>query len=238
MRRSVILITLLSCLSLISSLHAQLVVIDPGHGGPRDPGAAQLGVVEKAVNLDLAFALEKYLHGFGINTAMTRTVDKPLSLSARARYAGHFRQPTLFVSLHYNGAPRKSAHGIETFYHNAKSRKLAAAIQGELIRVTQAENRGVRRGNFAVIRKNQAPVSVLVEGGFLTNTLERRKVADPAYRKLQAAAIANGIARYLGKPEAAMIRFSTPREARIAALPMAPRPRHAVRPAPWAMIQH
>ena len=175
-----------------------LVIIDPGHGG-KDPGAAY-GIYEKNVNLQLALVLEQRLHDLNIDTAVTRDRDVYLSLSDRARYPAKFSGPKLFVSLHYNAHEREGAKGIETFYHSAASRSLATRIQGALIRSTRATNRGTKqRRNLGVLRSNTADVAVLVEGGFLSNRLERQRIAHPGYRDLQARAIAEAIAGYVGK---------------------------------------
>ncbi len=176
------------------------VILDPGHGGSQ-PGAVHGRVAEKSVNLSLALAVEHYLHNYGINTAITRDRDLTMSLEKRARYASYFQKP-LFVSLHYNAAPRASAHGIETFYYSKESRTLAALVQNALVRSTHAHDRGVRHRGFHVLRKNVAPVSILVEGGFLTNIRERAKVAHPSYRDVQARAIASAIAMFMGRSQA------------------------------------
>ena len=175
-----------------------LIIIDPGHGG-RDPGAAY-GIHEKTVNLQLALALEQRLHDLDIDTAITRDRDVYLSLPDRARYPAKFSGPKLFVSLHYNAHQREGANGIETFYHSVASRSLAMRIQSSLIRSTRATNRGFKqRRNLGVLRTNKADLAVLVEGGFLSNRSERQRIAHPGYRDLQARAIAEAIAGYVGK---------------------------------------
>lgn len=185
----------------LSGLLAQkpLVIIDPGHGG-KDPGA-HYGIYEKTVNLQLALALERRLHDLDIDTAITRDHDTYLSLADRARFPEKFAGPKLFVSLHYNAHARTGANGIETFFHSATSRSLALRIQQALIGRTQAFDRGIKqRKNLGVLRSNKAPVAVLIEGGFLSNPTERSYIAHPGYRDLQALAIAEAIAGYVGKP--------------------------------------
>lgn len=191
---------LLLCVGLGSANSLRpLIIIDPGHGG-KDPGA-DYGIYEKTVNLQLAFALEQRLHDLDIDTAITRDRDVYLSLGERARYPAKFSGPKLFVSLHYNAHERKGAKGIETFYHSMASRSLATRIQSALIRSTRATDRGIKqRRDLGVLRSNKADVAVLVEGGFLSNHSERQCIAHPGYRDLQARAIAEAIAGYVGKP--------------------------------------
>lgn len=183
-----------------ATAHAQrpLVILDPGHGG-RDPGAAY-SLKEKTVNLQLALALEQRLHDLDIDTAITRDRDVYLTLKERAEYASKFSGPKLFVSLHYNAHTRKAANGTETFFHNLSSRSLALRIQKSLTQKTQALDRGCKqRRNLGVLRDNTAPIAVLIEGGFLSNRSEAARIAHPGYRDLQAQAIAEAIASYVGK---------------------------------------
>lgn len=176
-----------------------VVILDPGHGG-KDPGAAY-SLKEKTVNLQLALALEQRLHDLDIDTAITRDRDVYLTLKERAEYASKFTGPKLFVSLHYNAHTRKEAKGVETFFHDMSSRSFALRIQKALTQRTGAQDRGAKqRRNLGVLSKNKAHVAVLIEGGFLSNRAESARIANPAYRDLQARAIAEAIASYVGKP--------------------------------------
>ncbi len=71
------------------------------------------------------------------------------------------------------------------------------ALLGEL----GSFDRGLRPDNLAVLRVAPCP-AVLVEGGYLTNDAEARKLATPAYRQQIAEAIADGVRAYarLGQP--------------------------------------
>jgi N-acetylmuramoyl-L-alanine amidase len=62
-------------------------------------------------------------------------------------------------------------------------------------------DRGLRHDQIAVLRLAPCP-AVLVEGGYLTNDAEARKLATPAYRQQIAEGIANGVRAYvnLGPP--------------------------------------
>lgn len=193
---------------MVESLKKQgrgLIVIDPGHGG-EDHGTKSLLkpiYLEKYLNLTTAKFLATYLEQMGYQTLLTRKDDTFIPLKARAEFANE-RSPLLFVSVHYNAAPSASAHGIEIFYFKADkdkgraeaSRKLAAAILQELLGTTHASSRGVKPGNFAVIRETHMP-AVLIEGGFLSNTTELEHLKDPAYLKKIAWGVAQGIHKYV-----------------------------------------
>lgn len=96
-----------------------VVLLDPGHGGV-DPGMVGY-VVEKEVVLDVALRLKRLLEGEGIGVRLTRDRDMHLSpdkrtdLSQRAALADS-SQVNLFVSIHVNASPTRTAQGVEVFY--------------------------------------------------------------------------------------------------------------------------
>lgn len=182
-----------------------LIVIDPGHGG-EDAGTKSLTkpfYQEKSLTLATSRMVRDFLKQMGYETQMTRNEDLFIPLSNRATIANDANS-TLFVSVHYNSAPSAEAHGIEVFFYQSdentartkSSKNLAGLILDEVLQSTQAKSRGVKKGNFAVIRETTMP-AVLVEGGFLTNQEELTKIKDPAYVKRLAYGIARGIDRYL-----------------------------------------
>ena len=186
---------LFSCVALLTS-SGQTIILDPGHGGT-DPGAVHGGIREKDVNLRLALQVEARLHDMGFNTGITRDKDVSVSLAKRAQLAGAYPAP-IFVSLHYNGAQRAGAQGVETFYANHASRELARFVQHQLVGRTGAVDRSIKNGKkLHVVGKSRAPVAILIEGGFLSNPAERQRITDPNYREIQALAIASGIVDFL-----------------------------------------
>ena len=170
------------------------VIIDPGHGG-KDNGAKRYGVKEKDLNLDTAKRLEKILKKKGFRVVMTRRTDRYLQLGERARIANRYRN-AIFVSIHYNAHRDTRVKGIETYYASRAGRKLASGIQNRLTQRIRTRNRGVKAGKeYAVLRKTRA-VSVLVEGGFISNAWERRRLNTGWYRQIVAEQIAKGILLY------------------------------------------
>ena len=51
-------------------------------------------------------------------------------------------------------------------------------------------DRGVRRARFMVVLRGQRRPAVLIEGGYLSNPREARRIADPNYRQKLAEAVA------------------------------------------------
>lgn len=182
-----------------------LIIIDPGHGG-EDHGTLSLikpAYQEKFLTLATANLLKTYLQKLGYRTKMTRTEDIFVSLPLRSKMAND-EKAALFVSVHYNSAPSKEAHGIEVFYYKSEtdikrmnaSKDLASEVLGQIISMSKAKSRGVKAGNYAVIRETKMP-AILVEGGFLTNKDELEKIKDPQYLKILAWGIAQGVDRYI-----------------------------------------
>lgn len=165
------------------------VVIDAGHGGIDNGARARDRSVEKKYALDTAKRIEKGLKARGYRVVMTRKGDYFVPLPTRAAISNRQRG-AIFVSVHYNWARRASAQGTETFYYSGKSYPLAANIQRELARISPS--RGVKKARFHVLRNNVRP-AVLVEGGFLSNAQDLRRIKSSAYRQRVADAVVRGI---------------------------------------------
>ena len=72
---------------------------------------------------------------------------------------------------------------------------LSYYIQRSLKAVTGAEDRGVKRARFAVLRDLNM-TGALIECGFITNPTEGSKLGSAKYRQSVANAIANAIMSY------------------------------------------
>ncbi len=186
----------------------ELIVIDAGHGG-EDMGTRSLSgpkYEEKSLTLSTSLLLRTYLKQMGFEVKMTRTHDCFIALDQRTCFAND-NNPQLFVSLHYNSAPSKEADGIEIYYFKStedkkrseQSRVLAESVLKRMITNTSARSRGVKHGNFAVIRETKMP-AILIEGGFMTNSEEMDKIKDPSYLKQIAWGIAQGIDDFMKSP--------------------------------------
>lgn len=121
------------------------IVVDPGHGG-HDPGAVgPNGIQEKDVVLSIGLKLRDLLKDeLGLDVVMTRSTDVFIPLEERTAIANKVNAD-LFVSVHANAAPNRTASGIETYYLNLakteKAAQLAAKENGtslEKVSVLQA----------------------------------------------------------------------------------------------------
>lgn len=181
-----------------------LVIIDPGHGG-RDHGAVVKAPYckEKRLALQTALLLDTHLKQLGYKTLLTRSSDLFIPLSRRAEIANKARS-CVFVSIHYNSCPTSAPHGIEIHYYNSRkltektteSIKLANSVLSRLITRTKAKNRGLKKSDLYVLRNTTMP-AILVEGGFLTNLQERKKLKDRRYLDQIAKSIAEGVDKFL-----------------------------------------
>ncbi len=198
----------------------QTIVLDPGHGG-FDKGAGSTFGNEKNYALDVARQLRPLLQAKGFKVVMTRETDVFIPLEVRARIANATKD-SIFVSIHFNatnsnpsaagfeifsltprGAPSTNDDALALHFVNmqagspmeAQSFELAAAVYHSMLGHIQEFDRGIKRARFAVLRQTQIP-SVLVEGGFLSETADSKQINDPAWRKQLAESLCTGIESY------------------------------------------
>ncbi|MBW4085607.1 N-acetylmuramoyl-L-alanine amidase family protein [Paenibacillus sp. S150] len=174
----------------------KLVVLDAGHGA-KDSGAVGVtGKYEKNFNLAVvlkAAALLKQENN--IDVVLTRSDDTFLELKDRAGMANNLKAD-LFISVHANSSSSSAASGSETYYQRDASKALANVMHKYLVQATGLSNRGVRYGNFHVIRETTMP-AVLLEVGYLSNKGDESLLFSEALQNKVAAGIVAGIKEYL-----------------------------------------
>ncbi|MGE5509277.1 MAG: N-acetylmuramoyl-L-alanine amidase [Chitinophagales bacterium] len=176
-----------------SPVYRQKIYLDPGHGGS-DPGAiGPGGLQEKEVNLDVALRVRDLLTDAGALVSLSRETDAFIPLHDRPKDAND-RQVAAFVSLHHNASLRKDT-GTEVYYHpeHGASRDLAVEVQRRVPEALGLLNRGIKISREFVVLKETTMPAILVEGGFISNPDEEKRLADPAFRQKEAAAVAEGI---------------------------------------------
>ncbi|HWF20207.1 MAG TPA: N-acetylmuramoyl-L-alanine amidase, partial [Verrucomicrobiae bacterium] len=195
----------------------RVIVIDPGHGGT-DTGTSNVanGHFEKEFTLDLARRLQALLAADGWTVLLTRTSDVYVSLPNRVAFAEQHKAG-LFISLHFNSSfPDRQEAGLETYCltphgmrstltrgfadnpsltfpnnnFDAENLEFAASVHREILKINGHLDRGLRRARFLGVLQGQNRPAFLVEGGYISNPTEARKIADPAYRQKLAEAIA------------------------------------------------
>jgi N-acetylmuramoyl-L-alanine amidase len=112
----------------VLGLKVRRVVIDAGHGGHDTGTIGAGGLLEKDLVLDVALRLGKLIQQrMGAEVVYTRSDDTFIPLHDRTRIANDSRAD-LFLSIHANSSPDRSASGVETYYLNFTSSKAALDV--------------------------------------------------------------------------------------------------------------
>ena len=181
----------------------KIIVLDPGHGGD-DPGTTVADpFFEKHVNLTITRFVRMMLDAVAAcqayRTVLTRHIDVPVGLAARARLAND-THALAFVSIHCNSADSATPCGYEFWIAdgNEESRKLAQAIRARFRQtIPEPLDRGVKETTkLTVLNECESP-AVLVECGFLSNPDEAKQLGSGIYQLRLACAITLGILSYL-----------------------------------------
>lgn len=186
------------------------IVIDPGHGGV-DPGKVGVnGVVEKDLNLRIAFELRKCLNEQGIDVILTRESDEGLydeessnkkatDMKRRCKIINE-ANPLITVSIHQNSFTDSEVRGAQVFYytHSDVGKKLAECIQKELAKIPDTyNNRPVKANDKYYMLINTSCPTVIVECGFLSNHKEAEMLSDGEYQRQIAMSVMTGILDFL-----------------------------------------
>ena len=202
----------------------QTICLDPGHGH-QDTGGIFGRYVEKRYTLPLAETLAGQLVAAGFQVILTRTNDTFIKLEDRPALADRQKADLFISLHFNIGPPgkakgvevycltpanarstnagrwgdvsewRDSAGILPGNRHDDENLFLAYELEKSLVKNLSAEDRGVWRARFAVLRTAEMP-AVLIEGGFLSDSSEQVKIADSKYRSQLAAAIVQGVLAY------------------------------------------
>lgn len=200
------------------------IVIDPGHGGPEPGAVGPGGLKEKDLNFAVAQMTAGALQAEGITVVLARTGDYRQTLGSRVAVATAL-DPKAFVSIHHNAAPdeHRASPGTETYYQTGKdvpadrkaaSKRLAGLIYEEVFKALSAyqadwaadRDAGTKyrlgdSGNdyYGVLRISAigGVVGTLAELAFVSNPTEEALLQRDDVRRVEAAAVARGIVRFL-----------------------------------------
>ncbi len=131
------------------------IVLDPGHGG-HDPGAVGTnGLYEKDIVLDIALKVRTILSkNKNFRILMTRDKDVFIPLVERTAFANS-KNADLFISIHANASPKKTARGVETYLLNWTNDE-------ESIRVAARENAISLKKMKEHMRKYKSDVAIML----------------------------------------------------------------------------
>jgi len=174
-----------------------VLVLDPGHGGT-DIGAQYETSIEKDIDLKIANRIQELSAQYNIETHLTRTDDKTLSLQDRVALSNKLR-PDDFISIHVADDPtpdqNKGDFDIAICFENPKveqSKELGWAVyqhinaQGSVLKKTPTEKRAY------VLRYNNAP-SILIEFGDIKNKQQMQRITDDTKLDELCSAVLAGV---------------------------------------------
>jgi len=183
------------------------------------------GRPEKEFTLDWARRLKPLLEAGGWTVFLTRTNDTDLSLSNRVDFAEahhaalfislHFNSPTERTAatekqsgletyrLTPRGMPSTLVRDPDDHYYqvypnqsfDVQNLQLAVRLHRAVLLASGEADRGVRTARFMGVLRRQNRPAVLIEGGYLSNPSEARKIANPGFRQQLAVALADALRR-------------------------------------------
>jgi N-acetylmuramoyl-L-alanine amidase len=180
------------------------ICIDAGHNDRgHDTGASGSRSREQDITYGIASILRDILTANGFEVKMTREKQSDClgtslnsSLAERVKISNDFGAE-YFVSIHCNSAADKSAKGTETYVcaFGGTAEKLAKKVQSHLVSSLGTLDRGVKTGNFKVIRDTYCP-AVLVETAFVSNAADEEMLLKKQHEF--AEGIADGLFEHVG----------------------------------------
>ena len=199
---------------------ADVIVIDPGHGGMDGGASSSSGTSEKDINLSIGIMLRELLEKEGLHVIMTREEDRALydeneEGSIRSHKTEDMKvrksiideaDADLAVSIHLNSFTQDSGvKGAQVFYPAAgggdsaeRSSAAAEIIQEKLNESinTEKDRTELAKDDVFILRNITCPI-VIVECGFLSNAQEAEQLSKNSYQGKIAKTLKAGICSYL-----------------------------------------
>jgi N-acetylmuramoyl-L-alanine amidase len=171
------------------------------------------GYTEAAYNLDVGLRLRRVLNALGARVVMTRTINNGVGpcINRRAQI-GNRAHADAAISIHADGGP-SSGRGFHVIYPTpirgltddiaAPSKQLAIDIRAayehgtHMPRADYVGSDGLdERSDLGGLNLSNVP-KVFIETGNMTNSADAAKLQRAGFRQRAAAALANGIERFL-----------------------------------------
>jgi N-acetylmuramoyl-L-alanine amidase len=205
-----------------------IVVIDAGHQAKADltlepigPGSTTMkekvkggatGVVTRTPEYErvrvIGLMLRDRLQAAGVTVIMIRTTNDVNVANSRRAIIGNEAGAALTIRIHCDSNANSSVSGLSTLYPSgnswvkpieAASKRAAGIVQAATAKATGAANRGLfPRSDMTGFNYSTVP-TIIVECGFMSNAVEDRLLADPAYQEKLAAGLAAGVLEYVRK---------------------------------------
>jgi N-acetylmuramoyl-L-alanine amidase len=186
------------------TLAGKVVLIDPGHGGA-DRGNVGNGLVETELVEELSARIEGRLAATGVTPYLSRsrlgTSEQPADEPTRAATANDLGAD-LVLSVHVDGCSSPEANGVATYYYGDLARgtrsetgaRFASLLQRELTARTDLLDCGTHGKTWDLLRRTRMP-AVRLELGYVTNSGDATRLADPGFRDVVAEAVVVAVQR-------------------------------------------
>ncbi|WP_090572546.1 N-acetylmuramoyl-L-alanine amidase [Paenibacillus sp. OV219] len=177
-------------------LRGKTIVLDPGHGGKDVGSTGGRGTYEKDVTLRTALNVREKLVQEGATVVMTRDADTTISLKERTAVA-QTENADLFISIHFDAYQTGDVYGMTTYFNKPQDQEIAEKIHDQIFKQDMnTKDRGVRFGDYHVIRENAKP-AVLLELGYISNKNEETRMQSQSFQDQVSTAIASGVVNSL-----------------------------------------
>lgn len=192
-----------------------VVVLDAGHGG-MDPGKVGVdGQLEKDINLKIVKKIKVYLEANDIAVILTRENNEGLygssdqnkksaDMKRRIQIINDARADAM-VSIHQNSYHQPEISGAQVFYYqnSEEGKQFAQIVQKRFDYCLGEKNRRQAKANGSYyLLSRSKPVSIIVEGGFLSNPKEAALLETEEYQDKIAWTVAVGVMQYLNDSKA------------------------------------
>ena len=184
----------------------RVFIIDAGHGGVDGGATSCTGVLESAINLEIALRLNELMQLLGYKTVMIRTTDtsvytqgnsiaaqKLSDLKERVRIVNEPENGVL-ISIHQNTFSDSRYHGPQVFYGGdlSISKDLGERLQTAMTaNLSPDSNRKCKKSSGIYLMEHIENPGVLIECGFLSNPREEAMLRDSVYQKKLCCIIAS-----------------------------------------------
>lgn len=176
------------------------IVVDPDWGdGVNARGVG--GLLERDVNLGVAFALQGLVEKAGAECHLLRSNARRQGLYAKLEVAQSLA-PQIFISIGHGWDHNQEARGAAAYYfardkyYSEPGRRLAGYVVDSLVRGLGSQDLHIHGRSFACLRELTC-VSVRVEPGFITHPEEGARLATPERVAEEASCVFAGIQAFL-----------------------------------------
>ncbi len=196
------------------------IALDPGHGGIDGGTSMGYGLLEKDLTLDIAVRLKDLLAEASWEVILTREDDQAVSLRQRSEIA-NLARADLFLSIHINWLPDRTARGFETYYLGPTDDPFLRRLATQENRdsgFALADYRELLEGIYADVRHDQSRQLALHVQRRLVETLRQENPLISS-RGVMTAPLAVLVATEMPAVLVEVACLSNDREARLLALP-------------------